>query len=310
MPESGVASTVSKARGEMIERIEFGGWPNCLRLANEAIELVATTDAGPRIIRLGFLGGQNLFKTFDSTLGLSGGDTWRIYGGHRLWHAPEVYPRTYAPDNGPVVHEWDGKTLSLRMSELDNGVDKELRVTLDPVAPLVEVRHRITNRNSSAVELVPWLISVMAPGGRAIIPQEEHRPHLESLDPACPVVLWRYTDMSDPRWTWGRRYVQLRQDPAATSKQKAGFFNTQGWLAYVLGEETLVKRFPFVAGALHPDMGCNTEVFTDSEMLEIETLGPLSRLAPGTSVEHEETWELLHRSSFERGSDIDDLTAA
>lgn len=56
----------------MIERIENGGWPNCLPLANEAIELVATTDVGPRIIRLGFIGDQNLFRTFDSMLGVSG----------------------------------------------------------------------------------------------------------------------------------------------------------------------------------------------------------------------------------------------
>lgn len=294
----------------MIERIEYGGWPNCLRLANEAIELVATTDVGPRIIRLGFIGGQNLFKTFDSMLGVSGGDEWRAYGGHRLWHAPESFPRTYAPDNGPVEHSWDGTTLFLRMSEAANGVDKELAVTLDPVAPIVEVRHQITNRNPWAIELALWAISGMAPGGRAIIPQEDYAPHPESLQPARPVVLWRYTDMSDPRWTWGRRYVQLRQDRAASSRQKAGFLNTQGWIAYVLNQETLIKRFRVVEGAVHADMGCNTEVFTDSEMLEIETLGPLSRLGPGTAVQHVETWELLRRPFSEREDDIDDLSTA
>src|SRR5659263_389304 len=80
-------------RTTVMEQIEFGGWPNCLRLANDQIELVATTDVGPRIIRLAFIGGRNLFKTFDATLGLSGGTEWRSYGGHRLWHAPETRPR-------------------------------------------------------------------------------------------------------------------------------------------------------------------------------------------------------------------------
>jgi len=46
----------------------------------------------------------------------------------------------------------------------------------------------------------------------------------------------------------------------------------------------------------------------DSEMLEIETLGPPSRLGPGTSVEHVETLELLRRSYSEREDDIDALS--
>ncbi len=49
----------------VLERVAFGDWPNCLRLANDAIELVATTEVGPSIIRLGFVGGRNLFKAFD-----------------------------------------------------------------------------------------------------------------------------------------------------------------------------------------------------------------------------------------------------
>ncbi|MCJ7665262.1 MAG: DUF4380 domain-containing protein, partial [Actinobacteria bacterium] len=86
----------------LIKNYKFGGWENCLRLENDEIELVATTDVGPRIIRLGFKGGQNLFKEFGDQLGKTGGDQWRIYGGHRLWHAPEAVPRTYFPDNKPV----------------------------------------------------------------------------------------------------------------------------------------------------------------------------------------------------------------
>ena len=56
-----------------IETANFGGWPNCIRLSNGDIELVATTDVGPRIIRLGFVGGQNLFKNYEATLGRTGG---------------------------------------------------------------------------------------------------------------------------------------------------------------------------------------------------------------------------------------------
>jgi hypothetical protein len=288
-----------------MERIEFGGWPNCLRLANDEIELVTTTDVGPRVIRLAFIGGRNLFKTFDETLGLSGGSEWRIYGGHRLWHAPEVYPRTYAPDNGPVGHEWDGETLTLHALELENGLEKAMALTLDPSAPRVMVRHRITNHGPWAVELAPWSVSVMAQGGRAIFPHEDYQPHPQSLKPVRPVVLWSYTDMSDPRWCWGRRYIQLSQDPTAPSAQKAGLLNTHGWAAYVLAGDALITRFPYVAGARYPDYGCNVETFTNSDMLEIETLGPVSRIEPGGHIDHEEIWQLQHVGVTESEADID-----
>ncbi len=288
------------------ETVEYGGWPNCIRISNGEIELVATTDVGPRIIRLGFVGGQNLFKNYDDTLGRTGDEEWHNYGGHRLWHAPEIFPRTYAPDNGTVEHSWDGSTLVLRNSEGDNGLDKEMRVSLSPTSPRVEVEHRIINRGPWPVELAPWALSVMAPGGRAIYPQEDFRSHPETLVPARPLVLWHFTDMSDPRWTWGRKYVQLRQDPKSTTKQKVGFLNKHGWAAYLLGGDALIVRYPYDPRAIYADMGCNTETYTDPDMLEVETLGPLTRLEPGGYVDHPESWTLAKLECGSLDAEIDE----
>jgi hypothetical protein len=289
----------------MIETVDFGGWPNCIRLSNGEIELIATTDVGPRIIRFGYVGGQNFFHNYPATLGRTGDAEWNNYGGHRLWAAPEVFPRTYSPDNVPVAHEWDGTTLTLRNSDVGNGLQKETRVTLSSTTPRVEVAHRIINRNPWAIELAPWALSVMAAGGRAIFPQEDYRPHPDCLVPARPLVLWHFTDMSDPRWTWGRKYAQLRQDPKATTKQKAGLLNSKGWAAYVIGGEALIKRYPYVAGATYTDMGCNTETYTDPDMLEVETLGPLTRLEPGAHVDHAESWLVAKVDCGPTDADID-----
>lgn len=89
----------------MIEKTKYKGWENCVRVSNGRVELVVTTDIGPRIIRYGFVGKENEFCEVKSQLGLIGGDEWRIYGGHRLWHSPEDEKRTYEPDNGPVGWE-------------------------------------------------------------------------------------------------------------------------------------------------------------------------------------------------------------
>jgi hypothetical protein len=86
----------------MVEKVSYGGWPNCLRVFNDDVELVITTDVGPRVIRYGFIGGQNMFKEFADQMGWKHEATWQPRGGHRIWFAPEVVPDTYAPDNVPV----------------------------------------------------------------------------------------------------------------------------------------------------------------------------------------------------------------
>ncbi len=55
------------------KKYKFGGWENCVKLENDEIELVVTTDIGPRIIRFAFKDGQNLFKEFSDQIGKTGG---------------------------------------------------------------------------------------------------------------------------------------------------------------------------------------------------------------------------------------------
>lgn len=292
------------------EKVHYGGWLNCVRLSNGRVELIVTTDVGPRIIRFGFVGGQNLFHEFPSDRGKTGGSEWRPYGGHRLWHAPEQMPRTYAPDNEPVSYRWDGQTLTLTQSvEPSTGIVKQIEVTLSPDDQWVRLVHRLTNQNLWDIEAAPWCLTFMAQGGRAIFPQEPYIPHSEYLLPARPLVLWHYTDMRDPRWIWGTKYIQLRQDPTVPpgdrGKQKIGMLNKQGWAAYVLKGEVFIKRYAYDPNATYPDYGCNTEVFTNSDMLELETLGPLRKIPAGGSVEHVEYWFLFKAEVGEEEADID-----
>ena len=277
-----------------LQKTDYHGWPNCCRLSNGLIDLIATTDVGPRIIRFGFVGEENEFKEYEDTAGQVGGDDWRIYGGHRLWHAPEARPRTYCPDNSPVALEQHPDFVRLiQPTEATTGIQKEIDVRLSPTEAQVEVTHRLRNTNLWAVELAPWALSVMAPAGTAIIPLPPRRSHEESLLPTSTIALWAYTDMADPRWHWGKRYVLLRQNPRSDTPQKAGVMVTDGWAAYARAGHLFLKRFRYVEHAHYPDFGCSVEAFTNADMLELETLGPLVHLHPGAAVEHVERWHLF-----------------
>jgi len=277
-----------------IERVALWGWNNNIRITNGTVEVVVTTDVGPRILVLRFVNGKNLFRVLEEECGVSGGKEWHLFGGHRLWHAPEAHPRSYSPDNDPVVFTLKerGGTFTQRVEALTR-IEKEIEVVMDDEGSHLTVIHRLTNRGVWPVELAPWALSVMERGGIAIIPQEPYQSWSENLLPVRPLVLWGYTDMSDSRWLWGKRYVTLRQDPKKTSPQKAGFGNRLGWGAYFLEGYLFVKYTPYLRGVPYPDMGSSFEVYTDHRFLELETLGPLARLEPGETVEHREDWFLF-----------------
>ena len=278
-----------------LETTQFEGW-DAVRLGNGDASVIITTSVGPRIIYYGLTDGPNAFAVLPDTRGQSGGDTWQPYGGHRLWHAPEVMPRSYFPDTGaygaPVM---DGDTLKLvSPTESTSGIAKEMRVSLAPSGSGVTVEHILTNHNVWPVTLSVWALSIVAPGGRVVLPQEPFVSHDDELVPARPLVLWKFTDMADPRWRWGKKYLSLTPQDDLNFSQKVGLYNAQGWGAHIAnGQAFVVTIQPAPSGpASLPDMGCNFETFTKGAFQELETLGPLTTLEPGQSASHTEHWFL------------------
>jgi hypothetical protein len=144
----------------------------------------------------------------------------------------------------------------------------------------------------------------MAPGGVGLFPNAPYRPFPEQLVPARPLVLWSYTRLADPRWTWGDKLFQLRQDRARPDPQKVGFYNGEGWLAWRRADVLFVKQFdPAPPTRVHVDQGCNAETFTNHEMLELETLSPLVRIEPGAAAEHVERWTVATGVDFGDGEE-------
>jgi hypothetical protein len=277
-----------------MEIIEFNGWKNCIRLENLLVDLVITTDIGPRVIRYGYLDEENEFQEAPEDQGKTGGSQWRPYGGHRLWHAPELAGRTNLPDNDSVAYEDHGDFVRvIQKTEALTGIQKEMDIRLSPVDTHVRVTHRLRNCGVWDVRLAPWALTVMAPGGTAILPLPPRGSHPQDLQPANPLVLWAYTDLSDPRWIWGRQYILARQDPLVKVPQKIGALIPSGWMGYARRSHLFIKKFAYDSQANYPDMGCSAEVFICDSMLELETLGQMQTIPPAAAVEHIEDWYLF-----------------
>ena len=69
--------------------------------------------------------------------------------------------------------------------------------------------------------------------------------------------------------------------------------------------DMLAKKFNYDPEAVYTDYGCNNETYINGDFLEIETLGPLTKLRPGEAVEHTEYWQLTKVFADEREESID-----
>jgi hypothetical protein len=278
---------------------------DCVRLENEALALWLTCSVGPRVLGLALPGEQNLFAELpEYTLDCPGVGPYWLRGGHRLWYAPEDPRCTYLPDDDPLALTEIGNGLRVTQPiEESTGIQKSVTVTMPGPEARVIVDHTLHNRGYRPLELAPWAITQLKPGGMAVLPQPTAPVDEHGLLPNRHLVLWPYTQIDSPYITWGDQYLLVK----ATMQEgalKIGFPNPTGWLAYVVDDTLFVKRAAYHAGADYFDRGSSSECYCNPRFLELETLGPRTMLGPGESVSHRETWTIRAGVSLQ---DIPDL---
>lgn len=263
-----------------IEPVCFGGSAEAWRCTAGRLELVVVTGFGPRILSLRSDGGRNLLYE-DSTDFRVG--AWRLYGGHRFTVAPES-PASYLPDNAPCDVRIEDDRIVIQAPSPDRlGRSLEIRATPDHLGFVL--RHGLRNLDSGPWHGAVWAITCVPAAGKFVVSQ-----------PAAPPRFWAvsgqiYADASSRQW----RNVdgQFVIEPTG-EKGKVGLNSPDGWLAWLGPEATFVIHGPArEVLATYPDDGCNLEVFTCADYLELETLGPLTMLLPGQELVHEQRWQVL-----------------
>ncbi len=301
-----------------VETVSYQGWKKNLRLSNGDAELIITLDVGPRVISYRLSDGKNVFKEYPDQLGKAGESEWMVRGGHRLSVAPEDPKRSYAPDNSPVAYKVLDEALGLVRLTRDpaeaTGLQKEMDVQLAAKGSRVSVVHRLKNTGSKPVELAPWAVTVLAPGGVAIVPQPPKKPYpadpqkaqsAADYAPQQSLVFWPYFSFHNQGWNFGPKWITVHQGPKF-GPTKVGMPHHLSWVGYLNAGTLFVKRIEYQEEKTYPDNGCNLEIFAKPDMLDLESLGPVVKLAPGTAVEHTETWDLVSGvSSYVHQFEID-----
>lgn len=282
-----------------VNTVDFKNYGKCVEISNDIVKVLVTVDVGPRIISYSFLDGENmLLEDLERSVGRKeeiiketyGGDAWYIYGGHRLWTAPEVFPRTYYPDNDPVAWEKiDGGVRFTPPEQKHNLLQFETDVLLAEDSSEVTINHRITNKSPWEIKFAPWALTVLSKGGLEVVPIPKKPTGLLSNG---SVGLWPYGLMNDKRVYWGANYITLQQDPDFEKNMKFGLYNEHGLALYFNHGDLFIKKYPVEEGGEYPDGGMTFETYTSNKILEMETLAPLKLTMPGETRYHSETWRL------------------
>ncbi|MBL8063638.1 MAG: hypothetical protein JNK32_11490 [Anaerolineales bacterium] len=260
----------------------------CVPLENGIIKLFVTKSIGPRVLGFGFSDSENIFAELpDFATSLPNGGLFHFYGGHRLWVAPEDIHITYIPDDEPVdISPLDNGLRIRQPIQTQIGLEKSLDILLTGETQVV-ITHKITNHGREHVTCAPWAITQLKTGGMAILPQAQYD---AGVLPNRSLALWSYTNMATPNVSWGRNYILVEAN--MQSPFKVGFPNPRGWLAYWLNGTLFVKQASHDAEAQYYDFNSSSECYCNDKFLELETLAPISSIAPDETITHVETWNL------------------
>ncbi|MBR4123701.1 MAG: hypothetical protein IKT93_04725 [Clostridia bacterium] len=297
----------------------YKNYGKCVSISNGVIEAYVTIDIGPRIIKFGYVDGQNFMcdereefgyltdEVYENFFGK--GRRWENLGGHRIWLSPESYPETYLPDDRKVEYTvTDCGAVFNPLADTEIGAQKTLEIKMDADDANMQVIMDIKNIGTTPKEFAIWSLSVCSQDGTLVIPTNTND---TGLLPNRTIVVWPYTDLTDDRIFFGKRYATIKQNKNATTPVKLGFDVNAGTAYYVKNGEILCKNYETKhPHAKYPDNGCSFETYTNGLFLEFETLGELKEVAVGETSRLVERWSLCKQpceADFKNDDSIDNL---
>lgn len=263
--------------------IQHENYGECLFADNGLLEIGIPLTFGIRIGHLSFVGEKNVFYEQPKDVITEG---WNVYGGHRLWIAPEC-EADYVPDDAPIKFViGDDSVEVVQKATAPLRVEKRIILRLD--GDRVHVTHKIRNRGFKPITCALWGVSSLAGGGIEHI--DLHRRE-GGLNPLYRLSVWDHTSLGDPRVAFERDRITVTHLPI-DGKVKIGIGHPIPSVRYTVGGCVFTKQYEVVEGGKYPDGGVSYETYTDSSMVEMESLSPLKTLLPLCSAEHREIWSL------------------
>jgi len=218
-------------------------------------------------------------------------------GGHNLLTGPEVDPGNFGStfwtspqtawgwppvpeiDHLPYRAHLEGDAVVMRSDPAPAlGVEIEKRFAADRARAALVFDFRIYNWGAGAIQMAPWQITRVPPGGLTFFPTGDGRFPPSNLDAIESLgVTWYAYDKS-----------------VITDNQKLFADGREGWLAHVdVDRQTLlVKTFAVTPRAAHAPGEAQIEIYASPAhtYVEVEAQGAYQAIAPGASSPWRVVW--------------------
>lgn len=314
VPAGGTAALV-------VDRIAYHGWSDCYRIANSLVEAIVVPAIG-RVMQLRLVNQEA--GTFWENRALDGqthataspdsasqdpaakdasSAAWINFGGDKCWPAPQSewlklqghgWPPPAAFDSLPATATVVERGLLLTTA-LDPafGIEAVRRIELDPLKPVLTIRSEFRKLSGEPLRVAVWSITQMNdPEAVCLILPRKSR---------FSAGYTRILETEPYRLRRKDRLLSLARHPGQYVK-----IGSDATSLLWVGPQAIVRMDVNRRPGEYPDGGCVTEVYTNPNPLpyvELETLGPLTSLAPGNSAALTTTYTVTPRTSASAEAD-------
>jgi hypothetical protein len=298
--EPTILDSIEASAPVSIAKITYRGWAGSYLLSNGIIEAVVVPAIG-RIMQLRLVGDATgtLWENseLDGKVHHADSEEWLNFGGDKCWPAPQsewqqhqdrAWPPPTGFDPAPMHAEVTGNTLELSSAvESGWGIQVVRRIELKADQSVLRIQTEYRKLHGTPVKVAVWSITQMQEPERVCMlldPQSKlpgNYVHLLAAEPAELRIQGSVLSFERHR----RAFTKIGSDGSS--------------LAWI-GANCVVRIDVEAMPGNYTDGGCHTEIYTNPDPLpyvELETLGPLTKMSIGDRIQHNANYTVTRRST-------------
>jgi|GEM_PF-3049537 len=292
-----------------VKQIDYNGWAGCYEISNPEVRLVVVPQIGGRIMEYSIDGENAIWQNeaeFGKTSGPDIGRTWRNYGGHKAWNAPEsrwrATDRDYYYDSQPAQVEVlpDGHGVRVTTAPIEHLGYKFVRdVVLSDYTSRVRVTERMVNISNRDITWSVWGVTQVKTPCWIAFPLKENSNFDDGWNVICPLGK-KLTQIERVGNLGILKYDDVTENWETDAKA--------GWMAYIRGQLAFTKHWATrLVDVTYPDGGCDAAFYTCNTnylggYAEMEVMGPIVTLKPGEETALVEDWFLTRLNQSAKDS--------
>lgn len=276
-----------------ITRVDYHGWRDCHVVTNGIVEAVVVPAIG-RVMQFRFVGDDlGVFwenRQLDGMPAQSRSE-WMNFGGDKAWPAPQgnwerVTGRAWPPpatfDSVPMAARVQEHELILSSpTDRSYGVQVFRRITLRPDLAAMAITTRYCKVLGPPINLGVWVVTQLRDPQRVFVLLPKESPGVRQVREPVPMDMQK-----------DGRLLSFLRDPGHNIN-----IATDGSSLLWIDDEHILRIDGYAASAA--DNTCSTAVYTNMDPLryvELETKGPIQRMAVGHHLDLTNTYTLARRS--------------